>query len=222
MTPMTVHTTAATLLLATALAGCGGAARAPASATVPPSAATTAASPGFPHTPADLEFMTGMLRHHAQAILMAGWAPSHGASDAIRRLSERIVVGQQDESAIMERWLQDRGEPVPGADSAAHGTSGMDHSAMEHAALMPGMLTAEQLARLDRARGAEFDRLFLTFMIEHHRGALTMVDRLFGAAGAAQDETVFRMASDVYAEQSTEIARMEKMLAALPSDGSTP
>jgi uncharacterized protein (DUF305 family) len=85
-----------------------------------------------------------------------------------------------------------------------------------HEMLMPGMLTAEELAQLDKSRGTEFDRLFLTFMIGHHEGALVMVDKLFGSNGGAQDETVFRLASDVYADQTTEIDRMQKMLAALP------
>jgi len=87
---------------------------------------------------------------------------------------------------------------------------------------MPGMLSPEDLARLDAAVGIEFDRLFLEYMIRHHRGALTMVDQLFGSQGAAQNDTVFRLASDVYAEQSTEIARMELMLDALPPQGSNP
>jgi uncharacterized protein (DUF305 family) len=89
---------------------------------------------------------------------------------------------------------------------------------MDHAPLMPGMLTPEQLAQLDRARGPEFDRLFLTFMIQHHQGAITMVNQLFGQ-GAGEQETVYRFAADVYADQSTEIARMQKMLAALVFEG---
>jgi uncharacterized protein (DUF305 family) len=91
---------------------------------------------------------------------------------------------------------------------------------MDHGAPMPGMLTAEQLAQLDQARGADFDRLFLNDMIQHHMGAIVMVNQLFATEGAAQDETTFRLASDVYADQTTEIDRMQKMLAALPSAGS--
>lgn len=191
-----------------AIAACAGAMRGVAQH-APPSA------PGrrLPHSPADVAFMTGMIHHHAQAVLIAGWAPTHGASPALLRLCERIVVGQQDEIALMQRWLEDRGEPAPGVDSAHH-----DH----HPAEMPGMLSPEQLARLDGASGPEFDRLFLTFMIQHHQGALVMVDRLFGTNGAAQDEVVFRMASDVYADQSTEIERMQRMIAALPPQGENP
>jgi uncharacterized protein (DUF305 family) len=138
---------------------------------------------------------------------MAGWAPSHGASDALLRLCERIVVAQQDEISLMQTWLRDRGEAVPDAD-AHHRHDG---------ALMPGMLSSDQMAQLDRARGTEFDRLFLTFMIQHHEGAVTMVDALFASEGAGQDELVFRLASDIYADQTTEIERMHKMLAALPN-----
>ena len=164
------------------------------------------------YTRADAHFMSGMIGHHAQAVLIAGWAPSRGASQAIQRLTERVVVGQGDEIALMQAWLRDRKEPVPDADPAHYGMAGMDH-----AKLMPGMLTAEQLAALDRARGPEFDRLFLTYMIQHHEGAITMVDQLMGSAGAAQDEIVFKLASDIYADQTTEIDFMSKMLAQLGS-----
>ncbi len=163
-----------------------------------------------PHTAADVAFMSGMIVHHAQAVVIAGWAPSHGASPAVQRLCERIVVGQEDEIAILRRWLTERGEPVP------------DPAHARHAMLMPGMLTDEQLAQLDSARGPAFDRLFLTLMIAHHRGALVMVDRLFDAQGAGQDQTVFRIASDVHADQSTEIRRMQQMLAGVPPEGQGP
>jgi uncharacterized protein (DUF305 family) len=172
---------------------------------------------------ADVDFMTGMIHHHSQALVMADWAPSHGASPEVRTLASRIDAGQRDEIALMQRWLRDRHQPVP--DTAMmgmnHSMSGMDHSmpGMEHMALMPGMLTPPQMAQLDSARGTQFDRLFLTFMIQHHKGALTMVDNLFGSQGAAQDEDSFRMASNVYADQSTEINRMTLMLNALPSGG---
>jgi uncharacterized protein (DUF305 family) len=211
----TITKTIAAGLIAIAASGCGGAARAPATAAVAPAHSDSVP----PHAAVDTKFMSGMILHHAQAVLIAGWAPSHDASQSIRVLCERIVVGQQDETALMQRWLRDRGEPVPGPDSAHGSMPGMDHSGMDHSMSMPGMLTAEQLAELDGARGPEFDRLFLTFMIQHHKGALTMVDQLFGSQGAAQDETVFRLASDVYADQSTEIGRMERMLAALPPRG---
>jgi uncharacterized protein (DUF305 family) len=175
-----------------------------------PAAQANADSHGPTYAAGDVHFMTGMIHHHAQAVLMAGWAPTHGASQAMRAMCERIVVGQRDEVALMERWLQERHEAVPEADTSHQMMPGMDHSMM-----MPGMLSAEQLAQLDRARGPEFDRLFLRFMIQHHQGAVTMVDQLFGSQGAGEEETVFRIASDIYADQTTEIDRMQKMLAAL-------
>jgi uncharacterized protein (DUF305 family) len=147
-----------------------------------------------------------MIVHHAQAVLIAGWASSHGASPSVRGLCERIVVGQRDEIATLERWLRERGEPPP----SAHVMPGMDPGK-----LMPGMLTPEQLAQLDAARGAEFDRLFLKLMIQHHRGAITMVEELFRTQGAAQDGAIFRFANDVNVDQATEIDRMGRMLAAL-------
>lgn len=156
------------------------------------------------YTPADVAFMSGMIHHHAQALLIAGWAPSHGASADVQTLCERIVAGQKDEIAIMARWLAERHEPVPHPEPEhlRHGMSGH---------LMPGMLTAEQLARLDRARGPEFDELFLRFMIQHHEGAITMVNELFGR-GAGEATPVYKIASDVFADQTTEIERMQRML----------
>jgi uncharacterized protein (DUF305 family) len=165
------------------------------------------------YTAADVHFMSGMILHHAQAVLIAGWAPTHDASPSLRALCERIVVGQRDEIALMRRWLLARHEDVPDSNAAHTMMPGMDHAAM-----MPGMLTPEQLAQLDRSRGPEFDRLFLSFMIQHHQGAITMVNQLFGQ-GAGEQETVYRFAADVYADQSTEIARMQKMLAALLFEG---
>ena len=189
-----------------------------ASALVAPAAAAQAKTDNAlpPYAAPDKEFMTGMILHHAQAVLIAGWAPSHGASPSVQILCERIVVGQNDEIGIMQRWLRQRGEPVPDPASPHANMPGMDHGAR-----MPGMLSPEQLVQLDQARGVEFDRLFLTFMIEHHMGAVVMVDKLFGTQGAAQDEITFRLASDVYADQTTEIGRMQKMLAALPPAGSS-
>jgi uncharacterized protein (DUF305 family) len=151
-----------------------------------------------------------MIAHHAQAVIMAGWAPSHGARPDVAILCERILVGQRDEIATMQNWLRDRGLRVPDATSTRHRMK--MNNGVEHEMLMPGMLTDEEMAALDRARGPEFDRLFLAGMIKHHQGAIDMVDTLFDAYGAAQDEVVFRFASDVYADQSIEIDRMQKML----------
>ena len=162
------------------------------------------------YTPADIQFMAGMIGHHAQAIVMSRWAPTHGASPSIRILTERIINAQQDEIAAMQRWLRDRNQPVP--DARPTGMR-MMMNGVEHDMLMPGMLTEAQMKELDQARGKEFDRLFLTFMIQHHRGAVTMVNDLFATNGAAQDISVYKMASDISADQTTEIERMQKMLA---------
>ena len=160
------------------------------------------------YTPADVRFMRGMIHHHAQAVVMAGWAPTHAASEAVKILAGRIDVGQRDEIAFIERWLSDRHQ-------AEHTSMpGMSMSGMSMAdTLMPGMLTPQQLKQLSAAKGVEFDRLFLTFMIQHHEGALTMVNKLFSSQGAAQEEYVFRFASDVSTDQTTEIDRMRTMLA---------
>lgn len=157
-------------------------------------------------SPADVEFMQGMVHHHAQAILMAGWAPTHDASAVIRGLCARIVVAQRDEIAFMQRWLREHGQEVPDADPSHFMMPGMESM------LMPGMLTAPQLKLLDEARGKDFDRRFLEFMIVHHQGAIVMVQRLFQSPGATQDDYVFKFASDVDADQSAEIERMSRML----------
>jgi len=170
----------------------------PAQPIASPSAQARADSGRPSYTAADVHFMSGMIGHHEQAVTMGGWAPSHDASESVRTLSARIVVAQRDEIAFMQRWLRERHETV-----------------MDHPMLMPGMLTSAQMAQLDSAKGREFDRLFLTFMIMHHQGAITMVNQLLATPGAAQDGTVFRFAADVNADQTTEIDRMTTMLDAL-------
>jgi uncharacterized protein (DUF305 family) len=169
-----------------------------------------------PYSAADVDFMAGMIPHHAQAVLIAGWAASHGARSDVRILCERIVVGQRDEIATMRTWLRDRGQAVPAPDATHHR---MKMNGVEHDMLMPGMLTPDDLARLDQARGPEWDRLFLEAMIRHHQGALKMVDDLFNAHGALQDDDVFKFVSDLYADQTTEIEFMKKMLAATGNAG---
>lgn len=166
----------------------------------------------LPYTAADIAFMTGMIAHHAQAIEMSRWAPDRGANDAIRRLTARIINAQTDEIVIMQQWLADRNQPVPEPNPAGMQTKHGDHT-MTH--LMPGMLSDAQMTQLRNARGREFDQLFLTFMIQHHKGAVQMVNELFATPGAGQDEIVFKFASDVHTDQTTEIARMERMLEAL-------
>jgi len=162
-----------------------------------------------PYTEADVNFMTGMIAHHAQAIVMARWAPTHGASEAVGTLCARIINAQQDEIVLMQQWLRDRLQPVPEAKPVP---MKMKMNGMVHEMMMPGMLTDEQMKQLDAARGPEFDRLFLTFMIQHHSGAVDMVKELMASPGAAQDDFVWKLASDINVDQTTEIARMEKML----------
>jgi uncharacterized protein (DUF305 family) len=164
----------------------------------------------LPYTEADVYFMQGMISHHAQAIVMAKWAPTHGASAPVRTLCERIINAQTDEIALMQQWLRDRHQKVPDAVPAP---MRMKMNGMEMDMLMPGMLSADQMKQLDAARDAEFDRLFLLFMIQHHSGAVSMVKDLFATDGAGQDELTFKFASDVNVDQTTEIARMQKMLA---------
>jgi uncharacterized protein (DUF305 family) len=154
------------------------------------------------HTAADTAFMQGMIAHHSQALEMTALRPERSRSDDLRLMALRIELSQADEIAMMRAWLKTRGEPLP--DEHAH------HLA--HGALMPGMLTAEEMATLASARGAEFDRLFLELMIKHHEGALVMVDGLFATAGAGQESDVFAFASDVVDDQRIEIQRMAAML----------
>jgi uncharacterized protein (DUF305 family) len=172
-----------------------------------------------PITQADINFMSGMIGHHAQAVVMAGWAESHGANRAIQAMSARIVVAQRDEIGLMQSWLRDRKLPVPDADPAGWR---MTMNGQQHTMAMPGMLTPEQMKELDAARGGEFDRLFLKYMIQHHEGAIAMVATLIGSHGAAQDELVFKFASDVNVDQITEVDFMKKMLADLPASRSSP
>lgn len=189
------------LLLALAPAGCAAAVRAEESA-----APRSGGSPR--HTEADTRFMQGMIAHHRQALVMTALVPERSDDRGIHLLAERIEVSQTDEIRLMERWLLARGEPLP--DPAMH-----EHAAMGHGTLMPGMLTAEEVARLEAARGPAFDRLFLESMIRHHEGALEMVGRLLATPGAGQEVDVYRFASDVDADQRIEIERMRRMLGAI-------
>jgi uncharacterized protein (DUF305 family) len=160
---------------------------------------------------ADVRFMQGMIHHHAQALVMSALAPTNEASGSIRTLSGRIVNAQRDEIWVMQRWLRERGREAP--EVADDGTiPGTDHSMHMQ---MVGMLSPQQLDELRAARGPEFDRLFLTYMIQHHDGAVVMVEELFATDGAALDDTVFRLASDIQVDQRTEIARMQRMLDAM-------
>ena len=216
-------------------------------------------------TQADVDFMTDMIAHHAQALIMSRLAPENDASRAVQTLAARIHNAQGDEIATMQKWLRDRGQAVPEVHidglmlmirmkepeqieedhhrdehqhtaEADHMDHEEDHShhqqhthdvsdeedpqmmmAHHHHHDMPGMLTQEQLEELAEARGTEFDYKFLAFMIEHHLGAVYMVDQLFGADGAANDNEIFDLASDIHAEQVTEINRMRLMLEEIES-----
>jgi uncharacterized protein (DUF305 family) len=168
------------------------------------------ATAGAGFTVADVRFMQNMIGHHAQAIRMAELAPSHRAGDDLLRLAQKIDISQRDEIAFMKSWLIERKQAVP-------------DDARAHAMMMPGMLTVEQLAQLGRARGRDFERLFLTFMIQHHEGALHMVAELFKSPGAAQDSDIFRFVTDVDTDQRDEIFVMRKMLSSLDNNpGSVP
>ena len=168
-------------------------------------------------TEADVRFMTMMITHHAQALVMSHMAPTHGASEQVQTLAARIINAQKDEIATMQRWLRQRGQSVP--EIEMEGTALRVDGMKVHGMDMVGVLTQGQIDELDAARGTTFDRLFLRYMIQHHSGAVTMVDRLFSTDGAAQDEAAFKLASDINVDQKTEIARMERMLDALPNAG---
>lgn len=170
-------------------------------------------------TQADVDFMVGMIGHHAQALIMSRLAPENGASSAVQVLASRIINAQNDEIAAMQRWLKERDQPVPmvhieGLILTIHG-GGHEHMGHMDHTNMPGMLSQTQLNELGEAKGVEFDRLFLTYMIDHHSGAVTMVEQLFSVDGAGQDEAAFKLASDIQVDQRTEIARMQRMLDAI-------
>jgi uncharacterized protein (DUF305 family) len=176
--------------------------------TLPPS--TRAKLP--PRSPKDVEFMRGMIMHHAQAVEMTALIESRTENKDIRLLGARISQSQSDEMKFMKRWLEIRGEPVspPTSGMPSMDMPGHDMSSHHHM-LMPGMLTPKQMDSLRKAKGAEFDQLFLRGMIQHHNGALIMVKDLFDTAGAGQDAELFNFASDVDSGQRAEIRVMETM-----------
>jgi uncharacterized protein (DUF305 family) len=199
------------VVAAAAAAGCHNSAAGSAPKVVLPGApgeasrVVSSAPPAAPikDTNADVKFMQGMIGHHAQALDMTALLKTRTSREDMKLLALRIDVSQTDEIKMMQRWLEARGQPVPGPH--AHHQPG--------APLMPGMLTAEEMARLEAAKGPEFDRLFLEYMIRHHHGALVMVRDLFNAGGG-QGAEMFAFASDVEADQKMEIDRMRGMLAA--------
>jgi uncharacterized protein (DUF305 family) len=173
-------------------------------------ASTTAVLP--PASPKNIEFMQGMIMHHAQAVEMTALIESHTQNKNLRLLGARISHSQSEEIKFMQRWLEARGQPttMPMPKMTGMDMPGMDMS--KDQVLMPGMLTAKQMEALRNARGNDFDRLFLTGMIQHHGGALIMVKDLFDTAGAGQDAVLFNFATDVDSGQRAEIRIMQNML----------
>jgi uncharacterized protein (DUF305 family) len=164
-----------------------------------------------PTTPADVQFMQGMIMHHAQAVEMTDLIESHTQNKELRSLGARISRSQSDEIRFMKRWLTARGQPIV---PAMHHMPGMDMSS--HSMLMPGMLTPKQMDELKSAKGNEFDQLFLKGMIQHHNGALTMVKDLIDSASAGQDAELFNFVTDVDSGQRAEIKIMKTMLGEKP------
>ena len=188
--------------------------------------ATASAQDAPRYTAADVRFMQGMIGHHAQALAMTALIPDRTTRRDIRLLGQRIEVSQKDEIAMMGQWLKDRHQQVPASDAQhdqhAAGTHSMNMPGMAMSdTLMPGMLTTEQLAELAKAKGDDFNKLFLKDMIRHHEGALAMVASLLGTTGSGQEAEVFRFASEVDADQRAEIARMNGLLATLGTTGAT-
>jgi len=166
-----------------------------------------------PSSAADVQFMQHMITHHAQAVEMTALIESHTKNKDLHSLGARISRSQEDEIKMMKRWLTTRGNPV---SPSMHNMAGMDMSS--HSMLMPGMLTAQQMEALRKAKDEEFDRLFLRGMIQHHKGALTMVKDLFDTAGAGQDAELFNFVTDVDTGQRAEIKIMQTMLGEKPEE----
>ena len=204
-------------ILALSVSGC--ASTSPAPPAIQPGApgqSSRVLAPGEGHAPpaataADIAFMQGMIHHHAQALDMTDLLETRSQDPDMKKLALRIHVSQTDEIKMMQRWLAARGQDAP--DPRAHHMADMPGmEGMDHAVMMPGMLTSAEMARLAAAKGPEFDRLFLEGMIQHHGGAITMVKNLFATPGAGQQSDIFAFASDVEADQQMEIDRMTAML----------
>lgn len=206
----TVRAAAAVLLFLSMSSACAG------SSTMSrgPDARPVPLLPRPPVTDADIAFLQDMIGHHSQALVMAVLVPARSTRRDLATLAERIIVSQQDEIAIMKQWLRDHDAVAP--DSGGHMHPGMAMPSM------PGMLSAAQLDQLRATNGAQFERLFLQFMIQHHSGAIVMVDKLFATHGAGQDDFMFKFASDVAADQESEIARMQSMLGAMSTPATRP
>lgn len=196
-------------------------------AAAPPSGAaateaTASENAGGDYVQADVNFMQGMIHHHAQAVVMARMAPTRAGSPGVRRLTSRILNSQKTEISVMSDWLRDRGETVPEIAALARDTSEDGRAygpgnpgpiqGWDEGPQMAGILSDARMRELDEARGEEFDRLFLEYMIEHHEGAVTMVENLVASPGGAREESVFRLASGIRSDQAMEIDRMRQML----------
>jgi len=160
------------------------------------------------YTEADVRFMQDMVGHHSQALTMTALVPGRSTRPDFGLLAERIAVSQRDEIAFMKNWLGQHGEALPDPDAHAH-------AAVGHGTLMPGMLTQAELDTLGRATGRDFERLFLSYMIRHHEGAIKMVSQLFATPGSGQEPALFLFATDVNADQDSEIKRMRALLITL-------
>lgn len=169
------------------------------------------------HTEADVRFMQQMIPHHAQALEMTALVPDRTSREDVPLFAERMEISQEDEIGLMQRWLEARGEEVPDMGDGHASGDHSDHG--EHGALMPGMLTEEEMAELEAATGEEFDRLFLTYMHRHHMGALQMVEELFTTEGAGAELEIFEFASHVDSDQRIELSRIEGMLAEIEAEG---
>jgi uncharacterized protein (DUF305 family) len=179
----------------------------------------TAGAPPRAPTKADVDFMQGMIHHHAQAVEMTALMPSRTKNKRLLAFGKKISISQTDEIQFMQKWLQDRGLAVPMDMSHMGNMKGMEH--MQHMDMgsmpsMPGMLTPEQMKALAKASGPTFDRLFLTGMIQHHTGALTMVQELFDTPAAGQDPQLYDFSTDVDNTQTAEIKIMQSMLKEKP------
>jgi uncharacterized protein (DUF305 family) len=191
---------------------------------------------GIAWTDADVVFMQGMIHHHAQALEMTALIDERTPNRTIQQMGLRMQISQGDEIALMSRWLRDRGQDVPDWRAMPTLPSAMDRAHAAHEQMeagmhaghsmsggmaaehsMPGMLSTDQMLELEAARGTDFDRLFLTYMIQHHEGAIVMVRELFSAPGAGQESQVFQFASEVDADQTIEIRRMRQVLSSLPA-----
>ncbi len=182
---------------------------------------------GKDYTPADVKFMQGMIVHHAQAVVMSNWAPTHGARADVAILCKRIALSQYDEIDLMQHWLAARHLSAPDPLKMQHPHSGpVEDSSPMHMPgmdmgnppmMMSGMLTPAEMRQLDAARGTDFDRLYLQGMIKHHQGAVDMVAALFATPGGGQQSELFGFATDIDASQRVQIARMQAMLKTLPT-----